>query len=204
MTRSLPVSGLVLACLLAAAPPGQAATYRYVDERGRVIYSDTMPPQQAGRGHQELDKQGRVVREVGRTVLTPEEKRQAEATRRQAEQARQQRLEQERRDKALLSSYTSEAEIDLVRERAMELEQLRISSLQTQMNYASEKLAHANAEIAKRPANPPRTALQIRDEAQSELARIGERLAQAQANLEEIRAKYDADKVRYRELKGLR
>ena len=41
----------------------------------------------------------------------------------------------------------------------------------------------------------------MRDEAQSDLARIGEMLRQRQSNLEEIRARHEADKLRFRELK---
>ena len=204
MNRILPLAGLVLTSALWMAQSATAATYRYVDENGRVIYSDTMPPQRAGMGHKELDRQGRGVRDVERTALTAEERRRAEAARQQAEAERQRRLDEQRRDKALLSSYTSEAEIDLVRDRALELETLRITSLQTQMNYASEKLANANAGIAKRPNNPGKVFLQMRDEAQGDLARIGERLSRAQQNLVDIRAKYDADKQRFLELKGLK
>ncbi|MEW6679262.1 MAG: DUF4124 domain-containing protein [Pseudomonadota bacterium] len=196
---------LVLAVVLSMATLSVgAATYRYVDDKGRVIYSDTMPPQQAGKGHQELAPSGRVVREVERVPLTEEERRRAEAARREAEEAKRRALEAQRRDRALLSSYTSEAEIDLVRDRALELEQLRITSLETQMNYASEKLAKANAAIAKRPDNPAKVHLQMREEAQSDLTGIALHLAQARKNLEAIRVKYDADKQRYRELKGLR
>jgi len=197
------LNGLVLITFLASMP-AWGATYRYVDEKGRVIYSDTIPSQQAGRGHKELGKQGQVVKEVERTALTPEERAQVEARRKAAEDARQKILTAERRDRALLSSYTSPEEIDLVRDRALELEQLRITSLQTQMNYASEKLANANAEIAKRKGIPSKVHAQLRDEAESDLTSIAQRLGQAKANLEAIRTKYDADKLRFKELKGLR
>ena len=194
---------LFLSAGLLSAPWGQAATYRYVDEHGRVVYSDTLPAKQAGEARKEYDKQGRVVKEVERSRMTEEERRRAEAARQQAEEERLQALDAQRRDRALLSTYASEAEIDLVRDRALELENLRVTSLQTQMNYASEKLANANAGIARRPDNPSKTFLQMRDEAQKDLANIGERLNKAQENLVNIRTKYDADKQRYRELKGL-
>lgn len=201
MTPVIPFA-LIVTCLLAA--PAWGTTYRYVDERGRVVYSDTMPPQQAGRGHRELGAQGQVKREVERTALTPEERRQAEAARRAADAARQRELAAQRRDRALLSSYTSVAEIDLARDRVLELEQVRITSLQTQLNHASEKLARANAEIARHGANPPQVFVQLRAEAQHELTGIAQRLAQAEANLAAIRARYAADRERFMELKGLR
>lgn len=199
--RTRLAAGLFLGLAMAA----HAATYRWVDSDGRVHYSDTIPPQQAGMGHQELDKQGRVLKDVERTKRTAEEQRRAEEARLRAERERQRELEEKRRDRALLSSYTSEAEIDLVRDRALELEKLQIDSLQAQMNNASEKLTYANGEIRKHSApgrTPPRSFVQMRDEAQNDLARIGEMLRQRQNNLEDIRAKYEADKVRFRELKA--
>jgi hypothetical protein len=198
---------LIAGALGLVAQPVAAATYRWVDSSGKVHYSDTMPPQQAGMGHQELDKQGRVVRDVERTRRTAEEQRRAEEARQAAETARQQKLEQERRDRALLTSYTSVEEIDLVRDRALELEKLQIDSLQAQMTNASEKLTYANGEIRKysgQGLTTPKSFLQMRDEAQNDLARIGGMLQQRQNNLDEIRAKYEADKQRFRELKGLR
>ncbi|MEW5771565.1 MAG: DUF4124 domain-containing protein [Pseudomonadota bacterium] len=185
--------------LLAAGLSAQAATYRWVDEQGRVHYSDTMPPQQASQGHRELDKEGRVVREVTRT------QQRSTVEKRRAELERQQALERLRRDKALLSSFTTEAEIDLVRDRALELENLQINSLQARMNNASEKLSYANQEI-KKFSGPgekvPKSYLQMREEAQNELAQIGEMLRQRQQNMEQLKSKYEADKLRFRELKS--
>ena len=205
MTKHPVLYPLVIASFLGAVQSADAATYRWVDSSGRVHYTDTIPPQQAGMGHQELDKQGRVVKDVERTRRTAEEQRQAEEARRRAEEQRQRELEQERRDRALLSSYTSEEEIDLVRDRALELEKLQLDSLNAQMNNASEKLNYANGESKKYSApgqKVPRSILQMQEEAVDELARIGEMLRQRQQNLEEIRAKYEADKIRFRELKA--
>lgn len=201
MTRHAVLKTCTLASLLCLVTlSAGAATYRWVDSDGRVHYSDTMPPQQAGMGHKELDKQGRVLKDVERTRRTAEEQRRAEEARRRAEAERQRALDQDRRDRALLTSYTSEEEIDLVRDRALELEKLQIDSLQAQMGNASEKLTFAHAELKKSPG--ARSFLQMRDEAQNDLARIGDMLRQRQLNLDQIRTKYEADKLRFRELKA--
>ena len=201
--KSIALAGVLSTMVL----PANATTYRWVDSSGRVHYSDTIPPQQSGMGHEELDKQGRVVREVERSYRTPEEQRLADEARRRAEAEHQKALEQQRRDRALLTSYTSEAEIDLVRDRALELENLQINSLHAQQADAAEKLSYANGEIKKyagqsQPA--PASFVQMREEAQNDLARIGEMLRQREHNLDDIRAKYTADKQRFRELKGMR
>ncbi len=201
-----PVCRIGVAALLLGSlqMPAAAATYRWVDSNGRVHYSDSMPPQQAGMGHRELDKQGRVLKEVERTRRTAEEQRRAEEARQRAELERQRQQEEQRRDRALLSSFTSEAEIDLVRDRALELERLQVDSLQAQLHNASAKLNYANGEIQKysEPGRAvPRSFVLLREEAQEDLLRIGEMLRQRQNNQDMIRAKYEADKLRFRELK---
>jgi thioesterase domain-containing protein len=68
------------------------------------------------------------------------------------------------------------------------------------MNNASEKLTYANGELKKSPG--ARSFKQMRDEAQNDLARVGEMLRQRQHNMEQIRNKYEADKLRFQELKA--
>jgi len=203
--RASVLAAVIIATLSSAAvSPAFAAMYRWVDSNGRVHYSDTMPPDQAGKGHRELDRKGRVVNEVEQVRTSEEDRRRAEAARRQAQEEERQALEQTRRDRALLTSYTSEEEIDLVRDRALELEKLQIDSLQAQMKNAKEKLDYANGEI-KRLSGPgkkvPQTFVQMKEEAESDQARIGEMLGQRQNSLEDIRKKYESDKLRFRELK---
>lgn len=185
--------------------PAVAATYRWVDQHGKVQYGDVMPPSQAGQGHTELDKQGRVLKEIKRTKLTPEERqRQTEAAARQAEEKRKQE-EQRRRDMALLATYTSEKEIDLARNRAIELENLNIRGLQTRMDAAAGKLSYANAYLIRyRTAGQaaPASYTQMRDEAQAELAQIGEALRLRNKAIEDIQIRFEEDERRYMELKA--
>ena len=44
--------------------------YKWVDEDGKVHYSDKMPPDQIKREHQELNQHG-VVKETVKRALTP-------------------------------------------------------------------------------------------------------------------------------------
>jgi hypothetical protein len=196
---------LLLAISLISLDPAAAATYRWVDQNGKVQYGDVMPPSQAGQGHTELDKQGRVLKEIKRTKLTPEERqRQTEFAARQAEEKRKQE-DLRRRDMALLATYSSEKEIDLARTRAIELENLNIRGLQTRMDAAAGKLSYANAYLIRyRTAGQtaPASYSQMRDEAQTELAQIGEALRQRNKAIEDIQLRFQEDAKRYRELKA--
>lgn len=181
----------------------EAATYRWMDEYGQVHYGDTVPPQQVRKEHKELDKQGRVLRETGQSSLTAGELRHLEEEHRRTELARLHEQEQQRRDKSLLLSYANEEEIDLLRDRALELEMLQINSLKLRREAMLERVRYANTELGKRPSkSASRELQQLREDGQTDLQRIDELLSQRQAQLETLKAKYAADKQRFRDLKA--
>lgn len=193
---------LILASL--TAQPVLGATYRWVDQNGKVQYSDVMPPNQAGKEHAELDKHGRVVKEVQRSRLSPEERlRQADSAQQQ-EAERRKLVEQRRRDMALLSTYANVKEIELARDRAIELENLNIRGLQTRMDRAAKKLAEANAQISRLGANksPPAGISLMRTEAQRELAQISVAMEQRTKAVEVIHKRFEEDQQRFLELQS--
>lgn len=194
-----------LFALSLAASAGQAATYRWVDEHGQVHYSDTLPNQASGMGNVELDKQGRVKKENPRTRLSPEEQRRLEEERVRLEDAKRQEEIQHRRDRSLLTTYVSEAEIDLTRDRALEQEISNLNGLKARIKSANEKLAYANNQLnqaGRGGNNEARTFTQIREEARSELAQLEKLVQQREQAMEEIKARYESDKLRFRELRA--
>lgn len=196
---------VLLAVSLITFDPAVAATYRWVDQNGKVQYGDVMPPSQAGQGHAELDKQGRVVKETKRTRMTAEERQRQEAALARQAEDRRKLEEQRRRDQALLATYTSEKEIDLARNRAIDLEKLNIRGLQTRQNAAAEKLSFANTRITllrNEGKDAPANYVQMRHEAQAELAQISELLRLRYKAIEDIKLRFDEDSKRYTELKA--
>ncbi len=198
---------LIAILLIFTANQALATTYRWVDTEGKVHYGDVMPVKQSGRGHQELDKQGRVVKDMPRTLLTPEERRRnaEEASAREDHSRRV--VEQQRRDHALLSTYADENEIDLARDRALELENLALKGLQSRLDSGAAKLSLANGQLARFRAarvTEPANILQMRDEAQAELAQIGEAMRQREKTMNDLTQRFAADKVRFQELVELK
>src|SRR6266581_9592124 len=61
--RSVLLAGLLLflALAYAASRDAHGATYKWIDEKGIIHYSDKMPPDAVNRAHVELDRQGRQV-----------------------------------------------------------------------------------------------------------------------------------------------
>jgi len=192
-----------LALCLATATV-QATTYRWVDEQGRVHYGDVIPNKDAGRGNVELDKQGRVKKETPRSQFSPEERRQMEAEQSRREEARRAQEAQLRRDRALLTTYVSESEIDLARDRALDQEEATLKGLRARLKAATDKLAYANGQLApygKAGQVAPRAFTQMRDEAQAEMAKLGDLILQREKAMAETRQRYETDKLRFRELK---
>jgi hypothetical protein len=169
-------AGCVLSfAMLLMATTCWAATYRWVDEHGKVHYGDSIPAQYAGSAHEELDAQGRVIRRVEPFPATEAErhKRALEA----AQKAAAALAEAERRhhDTALLATYESVKEIDQARDRALAQEEALLRSLQV---------------------------MRKQSQSEAEAAQIDAMILQRQKNMDEIRVRYEADKARYRELTG--
>jgi hypothetical protein len=191
---------LVGAAMLVASGTARSAMYKWVDEKGVVHYTDKMPPEAVDKASVELNKQGVPVKKTDK-ALTPEQR---QAIAQEAERKRDAARAQEeiaRRDRALVSSYTSEAEIDLARNRALQT----INNVILSARAFSEQLNKRKVDVeAKKAESEGKPAVAVLDrELESidlELARQADVIAQKQRETTTITAKYDADKQRWREL----
>ena len=149
---------------------------------------------------QVMDNQGRVLK----TLKDPPSKEALEAKAAEEERQRDKAkadAEQARKDKILLDSYTTEAEIDLARNRASQ-------AIEQQMEIArsyTASLAKRQAELQKRKAELGAKGLPPADEQelgrlQAEIDVQNASLAQKKQDLERIVARYAADKRRWQEI----
>src|SRR5881392_2039600 len=102
--RSVLLAGVLLLLALAytASRDAHAVTYKWVDDKGIVHYSDKIPADAVNRGHVELDRQGVQFKKTDR-ALTPEEvQARAADTERQRQEAKERDV-LARRDRALLA-----------------------------------------------------------------------------------------------------
>lgn len=154
----------------------------------------------ARSGVQVMDNQGRVLK----TLQEPPSKDELAAKAADEERKRDKAkidAEQARKDKILLDSYTTEAEIDLARNRASQaLEQ----QMEIARNYTAS-LVKRQGELQKRKAELGAKGLSPAEE--QELGRIqaevdaqNASLAQKKQDLDRIIARYAADKRRWQEL----
>ena len=194
-------SSLLSVALLLTVGTAQATMYRWVDGNGRVHYSDTPPTTYQRSGGAEMNKQGLVLRRTqSEAERRAEAERLAEQKRVQAEQNKQAQL-----DRALTQTYTSEAEIDLARDRALEHHKLAIKGAEirgkaVEANLADLRTRIARIEKAGRKVGSGLTGqLEQATREQQELKRTIQSNEEAMKN---VREKYAADKARFIELSG--
>lgn len=188
---------------IAFSLPATAKMYKWVDDKGVTHYGETIPPEYADKDRTELDKSGRAVKK--QEVLTPEERRageEAAAKKRADEEAA---LEQKRRDKALVNTYSNSDEIDLARNRNLQQVEARIGSINSQLKMADSNLAGLKKETDGYNAVGKKIPASLQEdlkEAQERLAKLRQDLEKAETEKAGLNARYDADKVRYKELTG--
>lgn len=193
---------LLLVALLLTAFTANAAMYRWVDSNGRVHYGDTLPSTYQKSGAAEMNKQGNVIK---RTQSEAERKAEAEHL---AEQKRMQveAQKQAQQDRALTSTYTTEAEIDLTRDRALEHHKLAIKGAEIRFKAVEANLAELNARVAAIQKSGRPVAPNLKEQvaqATNERLELKRTILTNEEAMVKVRERYETDKERFRTLKGL-
>lgn len=196
---------LPLLLLALASFPASAKMYKWVDENGNTHFGDTIPAQYAGQGSTEYSKKGTVVKQTDRALTTEQRKAQEDALAQEKEEERK-KVEQKRRDTALLNTYTTEKEIDLVRDRNLQQAELQLQGMELRIKQVQPRhdqfRSQADALIAKK--KPVSQGLQQDlDVTGNELKRLHEMLKQKRLEMEAIRARFEQDRLRFRELRKI-
>jgi len=181
----------------------QAKLYKWVDDNGTTHYGETIPPEYADKDATQLNDKGFVEKRIEK--LTPEEKhaKQGEESKKNAEQ--QAALESKRRDTALLSTFSNEKEIDDARKRSTLQVEARIDSVKTMLDSAQATLAghlKEKDDLTRQNKKIDPTLTDDIAEDQAKVDKLQMEQAQNEKELATVKAKFDADKLRYRELKG--
>jgi len=192
-------STLLLAVLLLSMGATHAGMYRWVDGNGRVHYSDTLPSTYQKSGSAEMSKQGVVIKRT-----QSEAERRAEGVQledeRLIEEARQQQAQQ---DRALTQTYTTEAEIDLARDRALTHHNLAIKGTQLRAKIVADNLAELkerSTRLVKAGRPIPSNLKDQLDRASKESLELRRSVLNHKESLMKVREKYETDKLRFREL----
>jgi hypothetical protein len=200
-------AGLVVA--LGLPGPGVAQSGKIVcwkDSAGKVIgCGDKLPPEYQGNATKELDSRG-VTRKQVESVeeANLRRMREQEAARLKAEEERKS-LGQKRQDTALLETYSNENEIDLKRDRDLQVIDLQIEQLTVALKNTTQRYneAKARAEAMEKSKKPVAAAVN------EELARLAtekqrfeQSIAAKNKEKDELRARYAEYRKRFTELKA--
>jgi Domain of unknown function (DUF4124) len=201
--RHLLVGSMVgLALLLLALPHAAAATYKWVDEKGIVHYTDKIPPEQVNKGNVEINKQGVAVKKTD-PAPTPEQRRARELEELRQQQLAREREEVDRRDRALLATYTTESEIDLARNRALSTIDAQVQGATKYSTLLSKRKVELDAKKAALGDKPVPLVLE-RELANidAELQKQVELVASKKKEIVVVNARYDLDKKRWADLRA--
>ena len=197
---ALSLAGAALT-LVFAHGMAHAATYKWVDEKGVIHYTDKLPPEEVNKANVELNKQGVTVKSTDPAPTAEQRRAKALEDERQKQLAKDQ-AEIARKDRALLSSYTSESEIDLARNRSLRTIESVVQSSKAYSEQLTRRKAGIEAKKTTESANKPLPVSLEREleGINTELAKQEDLLALKQKESVAVNAKYDADKKRWREL----
>lgn len=202
----------ILLILAMLAAPAAHAAYKCKDERGITHIGDTPPAACANVVMYEISRSGTVLRKIDPTPTGDQIKARMEE-RARAEEAAKAAAEQHRKDRALLATYSSEKDIDVSRdinlkpiegriksakERIVAVD-TRIKELETEMEFYQ---AGKSGKSGKAHQPPPQLQADF-DRARAERVSLDGSLVDYEREMREVRARYEADKLRWVELKQL-
>lgn len=197
---------LLIILLFAAATTAhaQSSVYRWVDDEGEVHYGQSVPPEFKDYGYVRLGPDG-TVRERVEPALSPEEI--AERRRRRAEEAEREaeQRSEETRDRMLLATYSSEADL----KQALEMQIAGINSQRTSTRMALDLIETRFEKLVSRAARRDREGEGVPEQLSESIRETRRELRRLRADLERLdereaktRERFMADLQRYRELTG--
>ena len=184
---------ILISTLLLSAQPALADTkiVKWVDGKGVTHYGDRPPSFEESKSNVEMNKQGVVTKK--NAIVSPKDS----ALDIQLQQ-------QQRKDKILLDSYTNATEIDLARDRSLEMDKAALTSLASQKENVSARIIRnkqtAESFKARKKPLPINLDNEFKDAA-AQSGRIDKQIAERKLAMEQTRKNYAEDKTRYLMLK---
>jgi hypothetical protein len=164
---------------------------KWKDDKGVTQYGDKIPAQYSNRENSVINQQGITVKRNKPYVY-------------QDLAADQAKIEQSKKDRALLSAFTHEDEIDLARDRHLQLDKITLEGLQMQKTNSQKRLSEtqkfAGSFTKQKKAIPADVSADIKT-TQSEITKLDQQMAERKVIMENTRKRFDEDKKRYVELK---
>lgn len=165
---------------------------KWKDEKGVTHYGDRIPPQYANRENTTISQQGIAVRQ--NKPITNQNQALDVA-----------KLEQDKKDKALLGAFSNESEIDLARDRNLQLDLVSLENLQQDKNNVQKRLVDnkksVDALTKQKKKIPPDLSADIANN-QMVNAKLDQQISERKLVIENTRQRFEQDKQRYIALKN--
>lgn len=164
---------------------------KWVDKQGTTHYGDRPPSFEESKSNVEMNNRGLVVKKNAPV----EHKNEAQDLQQQ---------QQDRKDKILLASYTNANEIDLARDRSLEMNKASMTSLASQKENIAARIARntTTAEGFKQRNKPlPANLDKEFKDALAQSGRIDNQIADRKLEMVQTHNNYTEDKTRYLILK---
>ena len=206
-----PLAWILCVAALAAALPlaaGAAATtghkmYKWVDNDGVTHYGDHIPPEYASQEQHIINSQGieteHIEAQKNSDQVAADEQKKLDAEQRAA------------RDRNLLNTYASVAEIERLRDQRLDLvsDQIKVTGQFLEILNGRLKKLRANS-MRFKPYNSDPKAPPMTDQVAEDLVRVGIDIRTQEENLREKRneetsmtKQFESDIARFRELRGI-
>lgn len=202
-------SFLLGALLLALAPfPASAGFKCWTNKEGIRECGNAVPPEYAQQEHREISETGITINRTTRAKtdeeLRKEREEQARLAALKAEEERKKR-EQAARDRVLLHTFTTEEDLLLARDGQLAAIDTRILHTEQVLEQLQKSLEELRAEAAKMErsgkAISPKLMRKIA-KVQGQIENSHAFIAERRRHKAELAAQFEADLIRYRELKG--
>ncbi len=194
--------------MLVMAFTAEAKLYKWVDENGKVHYSDKVPPDQVEYARERLSETGVVQEKVKRALTEEEKKALVSELKKQQEDALKAKIAEENEAKErnkILMSYTSADQIKRLKSE-------RVSALVRNIETAKGNLAiqeKNHDDLMKRAADKERNGEVVSEAFLNQIQQVKEQIdfqkkfiADKTAEIETTETKYDSDLEKYYKYSG--
>ena len=207
-------TGLVASLPVGAAPQKaqrsdiRESVYRCRDAQGQVHYGDSMPAECRNLDTEVLDQHGMLVREI-EGVRTRDARLSREAS---EKAARDKREAEAQHDRMLIDTYLTIADIERLRDQRLDLLESQFKVTQQSISNLQERQTRLQMQVARfKPYSKDPNAPPLPDHLAEEMVNTvnglkvyRETLANNKEDQAALRASFDHDIRRFKELKGLR
>jgi hypothetical protein len=193
---------------MAESKPGREAFYRCKDAKGSTLYADSLPPGCVGVDVEVLSERGSTLR-----IIEGDQSRGARQEREANEQrAMKQREAKQQWDKMLIDTYLSVADIERLRDQRLEMLAAQFRITQQSIENLRERQGRLEGQIARfKPYSDRPNALPLPDHLAEEMVNTAkgrqvyqEMLTTNNSEQVAVKASFDAEIRRFKELKGIK